>query len=141
MVPSHDERPCVLMIEDDRAIREVFAWALDDEGYAVVALADCRRARAYLHANRPPDLILLDYHLPRMNGVEFVRTIQRNPRLRDVPILMMSASLEAERATRQIGVAGFLPKPFETDRLINMVRRLIARAQAPRRVRIYAAAV
>ncbi len=141
MTPAHDGSSCVLVIEDDPAIRDMLIWLLTDEGYVVVALGDCLRALTYLRANRAPDLILLDYNLPRMCGADFIRAVRRDRRARDVPVMIMSASLEAERVARKLDVAAFLPKPFEAERLIALVRQHIARPMDRRRTRIYACVV
>jgi DNA-binding response OmpR family regulator len=141
MAAAHAGSSCVLVIEDDPAIRDMLVWALTDEGYVVVALGDCRRALAYIRANRAPDLILLDYNLPRMCGADFIHALRRDQRARNVPVVIMSASLEAERASRQLDVAAFLPKPFEAERLIALVHQHSTRPSARRRARIYAAIV
>ena len=98
-------RRCVLVVDDDETIREFVATLLDCEGYRVRTAADGREALDALEAWRP-DLIVLDMLMPVMDGAAFLRAQQADPRHRDIPVIMMSASFKLkERGERSTALA------------------------------------
>jgi CheY-like chemotaxis protein len=106
----------ILLIEDDPAISEVLAEILIEYGYAVVCQPDGADALAWLQqAKALPPLILLDLHLPKLNGWDFVDAMRLDERLMAIPIIVLSAV----RETRPPNIVAFLPKPVEMDRLLR----------------------
>ncbi|MDP9311725.1 MAG: response regulator [Chloroflexota bacterium] len=113
----------VLVVEDDRAIREALVECLRDEGYHVVEADDGREALATLNAMARPCLILLDLMMPTMNGWEF-RAVQRNEaRLADIPVVVMSAFPAGVRTLQDLDVQAYLQKPPRFDRLLDVIER------------------
>ena len=84
------DRPSVLLVEDEAAQREVLAYNLEAEGYDVRSAADGEEALVMV-AEALPDLILLDWMLPHVSGLEVCRRLRQRPETRAVPILMLSA--------------------------------------------------
>src|SRR5665213_1832913 len=84
----------VLIVEDERPIREMIAFGLKRAGFEVREAEDCRAARALL-ADRRPDLVLVDWMLPDMSGLELTRALKRDRETREVPIIMLTARSEA----------------------------------------------
>ena len=83
----------VLVVEDERPIREMIAFGLRRAGFEVREAADCRAARAAL-ADRRPDLLLVDWMLPDTSGLEFTRALKRERETRDLPVIMLTARAE-----------------------------------------------
>ena len=116
----------VLAVDDDAAILRFVVGALELEGYAVVAAADGLEALDLLDA-QPPDVIVLDWAMPRCDGPELVRRYRARPG-RHAPIALMTAAANAQERCDQLRVQGCLPKPFDLDELVETVDRLAGRA-------------
>ena len=105
----------ILVVDDDHEIRESIADVLADDGYRVAQAENGRFALDHLlSGDAPPDLILLDLMMPVMSGGEFVLEVAKHPKLRTVPIVVISAHLGG---FPQRGQFECLPKPFSTQRL------------------------
>ncbi len=115
-------RASVLVVEDDRDIRECMADALEMEGYAVACAQHGREALDQLRRGLRPDLILLDLLMPVMSGWEFRQAQLADPLLAGIPVVIVSASSPgaAARPDRH------LPKPFGIDELLSLVAQLTA---------------
>jgi CheY-like chemotaxis protein len=119
MIPAR-----ILLVEDDTAIRETIAELLCDEGYRVTSAANGAEALELLEASDAPSLILLDLMMPVMNGWELQRALHRDPRLSSIPVVVISASRDAEPRL-PTDAAAFLAKPFDAGRLLDTVGRLV----------------
>jgi len=111
----------VLIVEDDRDMREMMAQLLTLEGFDAGTAANGRDALHYLKQGDLPDLILLDLMMPIMDGWEFRRQQQQDPALAKLPVIVLSA-LDPTRAT-EFGDAVFLTKPLDFARLLGLVRQ------------------
>lgn len=110
----------VLIVEDDRDLREMMGQLLTLEGFSAAAVANGRDALEYLRRGDLPNLILLDLMMPVMDGWEFRRIQQEDPSLAALPVIVLSA-IEPTRMT-DFGTATFLTKPLDFDRLLELVR-------------------
>src|SRR5579863_1541572 len=99
----------ILIIEDERPIREMIAFGLKRAGFEVREAEDCRAARAAL-ADTRPDLVLVDWMLPDMSGLELTRALKRDRETRELPIIMLTA-----RAEESDKVAGLEAAPTTTS--------------------------
>jgi two-component system response regulator MprA len=119
----------LLVVDDDRDIREALQDVLEGAGYCVRLAGDGREALETLRTDDwTPDLILLDLMMPRMNGFEF-RDVQRKEEpLCSIPVLLASADPALPQAARSLGVAGYLRKPLDLDDLLGAVSRLCCSA-------------
>jgi CheY-like chemotaxis protein len=117
------ERGCVLVIDDDPAIREVLATLLALEGYPVVAAGSGVEALESLRGGVRPCLILLDLRMPGMDGWALRAELQREPRLANIPVVVISGDRDAEQTARALSANGFLLKPMELMDLLHVVRR------------------
>jgi two-component system phosphate regulon response regulator PhoB len=120
----------ILLVEDDVAIAEMVSDALLRNGFECMHAADATRAQQLL-AQSVPSLILLDWMLPGISGVEFARRLRRDERTRQVPIIMLTArGEEADVVTGfDAGVDDYVGKPFSIRELISRIRAVRRRSQ------------
>ncbi len=116
----------ILVVEDDRFIREIVATTLSAEGYAVDVTEDGAKAWDYL-AQHKPELVVLDLALPYMDGITLCRKLRATPGGATVPVLVVSASSGRAviQAALEAGADDFLDKPFDLADLAGRVQRLI----------------
>ncbi|RPI48904.1 MAG: DNA-binding response regulator, partial [Acidobacteria bacterium] len=122
----------VLVVEDEKNIRDLVCLHLDLEGYECVAVADGREAML-LAGEKRFDLIILDVMLPGVDGVTITRAIRRHGPNRDVPILMLTARREEADKVMGLdsGADDYLTKPFGVRELVARAAALLRRARAP----------
>lgn len=119
----------ILIVEDESAISTLLAYNLEKEGFAVRVAVDGDRAVEAL-AEETPDLVLLDWMLPHLSGIEICRRIRRDPATRDLPVIMLTAKGEETDRIRGLdtGADDYVTKPFSPAELIARVRALLRRA-------------
>ncbi len=133
---GHDEfasAGSVLIIDDEAAIRESLQTLLEFEGYSVEAANDGEEGLARI-AERPFDLVLLDFALPERNGVEILREIRE--RDSELPVIMITAYGTVENAVNamQAGATNFIQKPWDNEKLLADVRTAVGRRRAEEEV-------
>ena len=113
----------ILVVEDERPIREMIAFGLRRAGFEVREAADARSGRAEV-ANKLPDLLLVDWMLPDTSGLEFTRALKRDRETRELPVIMLTA--RAEEGDKVAGLEGgaddYITKPFRFEELLARVR-------------------
>ena len=109
----------ILLVEDNDDVREMMAVTLQLEGHQVATAVNGRDALEKLHSGERPCLILLDLMMPVMNGWEFRDELEHDPRLRDVPVVVISAA--TGDLVSNTSAAAFIPKPVDMDRLLDVV--------------------
>jgi len=118
----------ILVVEDEKPIRDMISFGLRRAGFEVREAMDTRAARAQV-ADRRPDLMLVDWMLPDMSGLEFTRQIKRDPELRDLPIIMLTA--RAEESDKVAGLEGgaddYVTKPFSPRELVARINAVLRR--------------
>ncbi len=119
-MPSTEHR--ILIIEDDCAIRETLAEILEGEGYEVSRACNGAEALARLKSSAGTRLILLDLMMPVMDGWEFRNEQREDPAIRGIPVVVISADHALDRKASELQAQGFLPKPFQVERLLETVR-------------------
>src|SRR5262249_25964298 len=122
LAPFTSEVRRVLVVDDDPAAREALALALTREGWVVGAAAEGQEARDRLGQGAAPALVLLDLVMPRMDGWEFLRQREKDPALKAIPVVVVSAA-SAQGREAAVGVAAHLRKPVEPDQLAQEGRR------------------
>ena len=118
----------ILIVEDEYTNAETLAWVLRDEGFTVSVAGNGRRGLELVDA-APPDLIVTDYMMPIMNGIQMANAIRSDARYRDIPILMMSGVSERALSAHRSAIDGFLRKPFDLEALLDAVTTLLAAAR------------
>jgi CheY-like chemotaxis protein len=120
----------VLVVDDNKVIRQLIRVNLELEGLEVVTAADGAECLEVVHQVRP-DAVTLDVAMPRLDGLRTASRLRADPRTRDLPLAIVSACTQYEvEAGLDVGVDAFLSKPFEPAELVAMVRQLVERARS-----------
>lgn len=118
----------ILIVDDEAAIRRMICLALNQAGYDCLEAADANEARTRI-VNDTPDLVLLDWMLPGVNGVEYARRLRREKLTQNLPVIMLTARAEEEDKVRGLesGADDYITKPFSTRELIARINALLRR--------------
>ncbi|MCA1798843.1 MAG: phosphate regulon transcriptional regulator PhoB [Xanthomonadaceae bacterium] len=118
----------LLLVEDERAIREMLAFSLQRAGFSVQAAEDVAAARRAV-ADRTPDLVILDWMLPDVSGIEYARSLKRDEATREIPIIMLTARGEEDDKVRgfEAGADDYITKPFSPRELVARIGAVLRR--------------
>lgn len=118
----------ILIIEDEAGIREMLGYTLMKEGYVFEEAADVEAAHPIITRD-PPDLILLDWMLPGLSGIDYARRLRSHPKTKEIPIIMLTAkSEEGDRvAGLDMGADDYITKPFSTKELLARIKAVLRR--------------
>ena len=121
-------KPTVLVVEDESALITLLHYNLEREGYRVVEATDGEEA-LLLATEEKPDLVLLDWMLPQLSGIEVCRRLRSRPETRNVPILMLTARGEEADRVRGLntGADDYITKPFSMTELLARLRAVMRR--------------
>lgn len=119
----HMSQKRILVIEDERPIREMLAFNLGRAGYEVHPVEDGRTARAAI-ADHYPDVVLMDWMLPDISGLELTRQLKRDPDTREIPVIMVTARTEEDDRVTGLdgGADDYIVKPFSPRELLARIR-------------------
>lgn len=126
----------VLVVDDDGALRELILWKLTKGGYETQSAADgeagLAAAISAVDAGHAPDLILVDWMMPKMTGIELCQALRDNPLTSAIPIILLTANRQDAEVERgfEVGVDDYILKPFNPRELLGRVRAVLARAEA-----------
>ena len=125
--------PTVLVVEDESALITLLRYNLEREGFRVAEAKDGEEALLVAREQKP-DLVLLDWMLPLLSGIEVCRQVRRMPELRQVPIIMLTARGEEGDKLRGLdsGADDYVTKPFSPSELIARVRAVLRRPRPER---------
>lgn len=117
----------ILVVDDSKTIRRILHEALIQENYAVLEASNGHDALAFL-ANTVPDVVVSDIHMPDINGIDLVRLIRADKRLKALPILILTTEDESvfKVQARTAGATAWLAKPFADAVLHTALKRLMA---------------
>jgi len=123
-------KPLILIVEDEAAIVTLLSYNLEREGFQVLEARDGEEG-LLLATERRPDLILLDWMLPLLSGIEVCRRLRRTPQTRSIPIIMLTARGEEGDRVRGLnaGADDYVTKPFSPSELLARVRAVMRRAR------------
>jgi two-component system response regulator MprA len=114
----------ILLVEDDVDVREALVEALSDRGYAVDTAADGLSALQALRGGKRPGVILLDLMMPRMDGLEFRSAQRADPKLAELPVVILSADARMEEKARAMKVQDAIRKPIDLEQLYRVIERV-----------------
>jgi len=126
----------VLVVDDDGDIRELVSWKLTQAGYSTRVAGD---GEAGLEAaltgdadGRAPDLILADWMMPKMTGIEMCQALRDNPVTARIPVILLTANAGESEVERGFaaGVDDYIVKPFSTREMLGRVQAVLARSEA-----------
>jgi two-component system phosphate regulon response regulator PhoB len=119
----------ILVVEDERPIREMIAFGLRRAGFEVIEAEDVKAARARM-ADRRPDLVLVDWMLPDMSGLELTRALKRDKDTREVPVIMLTARAEEQDKVSGLegGADDYVTKPFSPRELLARINAVLRRS-------------
>lgn len=118
----------ILVADDDPAICDSLQFMLEEEGYEVVTTVNGETI--YTMEKEFPDLLLLDIWMSGQDGREICKYLKKKELTKDIPIIMLSASRDIEKAARDSGADDFLPKPFQMEELLTKVKYYIEKKKA-----------
>jgi two-component system phosphate regulon response regulator PhoB len=123
-------KPRILVVEDEASLQELLAYNLERAGFAVEQAYDADEARTMI-AEQTPDLVLLDWMLPYLSGLELCRQLRRQPATANLPIVMLTARVEERDRLHGLdtGADDYVTKPFSLDELIARVRAVLRRVR------------
>ena len=122
-------KPTILIVEDEAPLLTLLRYNLEKQGFRVEEATDGQEALLRVAENKP-DLVLLDWMLPTLSGIEVCRQIRRRPATRDLPVIMVTARTEDQDAVRalDIGADDYITKPFAVEALLARIRALLRRS-------------
>lgn len=117
----------ILVVDDDREIRQLVEKILTSRGHKVAQAEDGETGLGYAIVKKP-DLVILDLHLPRMDGFEVCRRLKSDEATREIPVIMLTAAypeLEDAQKGFELGADEYVIKPFASDILVHNIERLL----------------
>jgi len=124
------KKPTILIVDDEYAIREMIAMSLEDS-YRCIEASDAHKAEA-LVKQEVPDLILLDWMMPGITGINYIKNLRKNDKTSTVPVIMLTAKTEEDDMLEGLesGADDYLRKPFSTKELHARIRALLRRTSS-----------
>jgi chemosensory pili system protein ChpA (sensor histidine kinase/response regulator) len=128
---QRDRRTCALVVDDSITVRRVTQRLLERNGMRVLIAKDGLDALSLLREN-VPDIILLDIEMPRMDGYEVAAHVRDDPRLKHIPIVMITSRVSDKHRARaiELGVDDYLGKPYQESQLLDAIEPLVNRRAA-----------
>ena len=116
----------ILVVDDSESIREVVKFTLENNGYQVLLGTDGTDALDFFDG-RGIDLIITDLHMPKMNGIEFIKEVRKRNEYTGIPILFLTteSQLSKKIEAKEAGATGWIVKPFVPEKLINALGKVM----------------
>lgn len=117
----------ILTVDDSRVMRDMLKAALTGAGFNVLQAVDGQDGLE-VTKDHVPDAIISDLNMPKLDGFGFIEEIRKDSRFASVPVLVLTTEVSAEKKARarQVGATGWITKPFDQDKLVSALRRVVA---------------
>ena len=127
IMPKHT----ILLVDDEAAIRTLLTVALEAAGYNVLQAENAQQAHAMM-IDRGPDLVLLDWMMPEVSGIELLRRWRRHAETKDIPVIMLTAKAEEENLVKGLdrGADDYICKPFSPRELVARIKTILRRVDS-----------
>ena len=115
----------ILTVDDSASVRQMVKFTLADAGYTVIEAVDGKDALAKL--TRPVNLVITDLNMPNLDGIGLIRKLRANPACKGIPIIMLTTESQDSRKQegKAAGATGWIVKPFATQQLLAVVKRVL----------------
>lgn len=119
----------IMVVEDERDIREMLVFSLEQAGYSTLQAGTAEKALSLLQEEAIPDLLLVDWMLPGASGIEMTRKVKKNSQFKDVPVIMLTARGEEDDRIKGLdaGADDYVIKPFSPRELMARIRAVLRR--------------
>ncbi len=116
----------ILLVDDSKTIINTVSLVLSSN-YNILTAYDGTDALKYINYNADIDLVITDYHMPEMNGIELIKIIRSIQKYKKIPILILTTNTQAEkkRMAKNVGATGWITKPFSSIKLKSVIKKLI----------------
>lgn len=119
----------IIVVDDERAIREMIVMALEKEGFSCVEASDAHKAEILIQESMP-DLALVDWMMPGVSGVNFIRKLRKSESTRQLPVIMLTAKTQEDDLVQGLesGADDYITKPFSPRALVARINALLRRS-------------
>jgi len=123
---SNAERKTIMIADDFENTRYVIEFSLNQADFIVIKAVDGQDAIRFFNGQKI-DMLITDLHMPRMNGFELIEEVKKMPQYNSIPILMLTTEVDKEKKAyaRQLGITGWIQKPFVIDKFISTVKKAL----------------
>lgn len=117
----------MLIIEDEELLRNLYSELLEMKGFHIQTAIDGKSALELLEDNRKPDLILLDINMPEMDGIEFLKILKGNDKLKRIPVVLVTGVVQVEKisAGLDLGAVGYIEKANSPIEIISKIEMIL----------------
>ena len=121
----------ILTVDESPSIRQMLAYVLSSNGYNVIEAEDGEQGLEFAKASQA-DLVLTDQNMPKMDGIALIKALRSLPNYKKVPIMMLTteSSQALKQQGRDAGATGWMVKPFDPEKLLEMLKRAFAQTTA-----------
>jgi two-component system, chemotaxis family, chemotaxis protein CheY len=122
---EHAIAKVILTVDDSASVRQMVNFTLSDAGYTVIEAVDGADALAKLTG--PVNMVITDLNMPNLDGIGLIRSLRTNPACKGIPIVMLTTESQesSKQAGKAAGATGWIVKPFTTQQLLAVVKRLL----------------
>jgi two-component system chemotaxis response regulator CheY len=121
----------ILTVDDSPSIRQMLAYVLSSNGYRVIEAGDGEEGLTLAKGNQA-DLVLTDQNMPKMDGITLIKALRVLPGYKNIPIMMLTteSSPALKQQGRDAGATGWMVKPFDPEKLLEMLKKLLPQTRA-----------
>ncbi|MFW5762066.1 MAG: response regulator [Cyclobacteriaceae bacterium] len=117
----------ILIVDDSESVREMLTYSLEDAGYHILAGVDGVDALKFFHSNQKINLVITDLHMPRLDGIGFIKKVRVLEDYRYMPILFLTTESQGSKKeeAKKAGATGWLVKPFVAEKLLTVIKKVL----------------